>query len=139
VAADVTPVLADLLAHNRGPDPADPDKRQPPDYGVAATLAGNTLDIVLTFRRGSAYCCWEWGCHLGLTDGKRWDVLRQVLAARGAADPPRLTLRLTCVVEEGAVFFDLTRPDRARRGWYTFAPAAGHRYEAIAKEAAGTE
>ena len=32
------------------------------------------------------------------------------------------------VVQEGALFFDLSRPDRAWRNWYEFAPAAGRCY-----------
>ena len=68
---DVTAILAELLARNRGPDPLDPDRRRVPDYGVAASLEGNTLALVLTFRKGAAYCYMEWGCHLGLFDGKR--------------------------------------------------------------------
>jgi hypothetical protein len=135
VAADVTSILAELLARNRGPDPLNPDSRQLPDYGVSASLEGNTLTMVLTFRSGAAYCCKEWGCHLALTDGKRWDGLRRALAAHRLAVPPRLELRLSCVVEEGAVFFDPFRPDPARRGWYAFAPVAAHRYQASAVEA----
>src|SRR5207249_3237120 len=77
LAIDVTTILAGLLARNRGPDPLHPDRRQPPNYGVAASLEGNVLSMVLTFRKGSAYCCMEWGCHLPLTNGKRWDGLRR--------------------------------------------------------------
>jgi hypothetical protein len=136
VAIDITQILAELLSHNRGRDPLNPDGRQPPDYGVAATLEGSTLDMVLTFRSGAAYCCMEWGCHLGLTPhGQRWHALRRALAAHGVAAPPRLKLQLTCVVEEGAVFFDLFRPDPKRRGWYAFAPVAAHRYQVSTAEA----
>jgi hypothetical protein len=131
----VTPVLGEYLANNRGPDPHDPGHRQRPNYGVAAALADGVLDVVLIFRSGSAYCCCEWGCHLGLFDGKRWDGLRRRLAAHGITPPPQMELRLTCVIEEGAVFFDFAKPDPTRRGWYGFAPAAAHRYEARAAEA----
>jgi hypothetical protein len=135
LAVDVTGVLSELLAHNRGPDPLDPDRRQPPDYGVSASLEAGTLDVVLTFRSGAAYCCYEPGCHLGLLNGKRWDVLRRALAAHGIAAPLSLELRLTCVVEEGAVFFDFARPDATRRGWYAFQPVAAHRFQVAAAEA----
>jgi hypothetical protein len=134
VAVDVTPILRDLLAGNRGPDPATPDTRRPPHYGVAASLDGHLLAAVLTFRSGSAYCCMEWGCHLPLVDGQRWTGLRRALAAGGVPTPERLELRLSCVVEEGAVFFDPRRPDPARRGWYAFVPAAAHHYQASAAE-----
>src|SRR5262245_26903435 len=98
-----------MLARNRGPDPLNPDRRRAPDYGVAASLEGNTLAVVLTFRRGAAYCCMEWGCHLPLYKGRRWDQLHRTLGAHGVTAPPRLELRLSCVVE-GAVFFDLFKP-----------------------------
>jgi hypothetical protein len=135
VAIDVTPILSEYLAGNRGPDPADPDRRRRPDYGVTATLAGTVLEVVLTFRRGCAYCCYEWGCHLDLTAGKRWGGVRQRLAAAEIAAPLQLELRLVGVIEGGAEFFDQARPDPMRRGWYAFAPAAAHRYTATAMEA----
>jgi hypothetical protein len=123
------------LARNRGLDPLNPEGRQPPDYGVTATLEGSILDMVLTFRKGSAYCCMEWGCHLPLMDGKRWHGLRRAFAAHGVAAPPRLELRLTCIVEEGALFLrpPQTGPDPAGR--YAFARVANHRYQVSASEA----
>jgi hypothetical protein len=98
-------------------------------------LEGNTLCVVLTFRAGCAYCCMEWGCHLALADGTRWDGLRRALAEHGVAAPEHLELRLACVVEEEAVFFDPFAPDPDRRGWYTFRPVAAHRYQVSATEA----
>ena len=56
------------------------------------------------------------------------------LAAHGIVAPPQIEVRMTCVIEEGAVFFDFMKPDPARRGWYAFAPAAAHRYQAKAIE-----
>jgi hypothetical protein len=135
VATDVTSAFAEYLAGNRGPDPAAPDRRQQPSYGVAATLTGGVLDVVLTFRSGCAYCCCEWGCHLGLAEGKRWSGLRRRLAAAGVVAPPQLELRVVSVVEGGAVFFDPARPDPTRQGWDAFAPAGAHRYLATAVEA----
>jgi hypothetical protein len=135
VAVDVTPVLVEFLDGNRGPDPGDPERRRLPNYGVVATLSGGVLEVELTFRSGSAYCCSEWRCHLALTDGKRWDRLRQLLAAYGIAAPPPPQLNVACVVEDGAVFFDFARPDRGRRGWYGFASVAASRYQAAATEA----
>jgi hypothetical protein len=135
VPTDVTAILTEYLAGNRGPDPTDADHRRRPDYGVTATLAGGVLEVVLTFRSGCAYCCCEWGCHLNLTEGKRWDGLRRRLIVAGIAAPSQLELRLACVVEDGAKFFDLARPDPARRGWYAFTSTVAHRYTAIAVEA----
>jgi hypothetical protein len=59
VTVDVTPVFRNYFARNRGPVPADPNKRQPPDYGVSASLFGEVIDLTLTFRTESAYCCCE--------------------------------------------------------------------------------
>ncbi len=56
---DVTGIFAEFLAGNRGPDPAHPERRQPPDYGVLATLSDDVLEVELTFRSGSAFCCHE--------------------------------------------------------------------------------
>src|SRR5262245_15441450 len=83
VAVDVTPVFASYFARNRGPVPGDPEARQPPDYGVLASLDGDRIDLALTFRAGSAYCCYEAGCHLDLLTGKRWEWLRRELSVRG--------------------------------------------------------
>jgi hypothetical protein len=135
MAIDITRILAELLARNRGPDPLNPDVRQTPDYGIGATLDGTTLDMVLTFRCGAAYCCMEWGCHLRLHNGIRWHALRRALAVHGVVAPPRFDLRLVCAIEEGAVFFDIFRPDKTRRRWYAFAPAAAGSYQASASEA----
>jgi hypothetical protein len=54
VAVDVTPVFKDYFARNRGPVPADSGKRQPPNYGVLASLDGAMMNLTLTFRTGSA-------------------------------------------------------------------------------------
>jgi hypothetical protein len=134
VGVDVAPVFAACLACNRGPVPGNPNVRQPPDYGVSARLHGEVVELVLTFRAGSAYCCDQWGCHLDLNEGKRWEWFRRELSARGIEVPPRLELRLTVVVEAGALFFDFGRPDLPRRGWYEFAPAAERRYQHMVAE-----
>jgi hypothetical protein len=136
MAVDVTALFADRLARNRGPVPGDPEARQPPDYGVSATLDGGLINLDLTFRAGSAYCCREWGCHLTLYHGKRWDWLRRELAARGVSVPDRLELRLAVVVEAGALFFDFSRPEPSPRGrgWYAFTPADAFRYQMVVAE-----
>lgn len=136
MAVDLTPVFSDYLARNRGPVPGDPDARQPPDYGVSASLDGGFIELALTFRAGAAYCCSEWGCHLSASDNELWEWLRRELSARGAVAPPRLELHLTVVVETGALFFDFGRPDRSRRGWYDFAPAEERRYQLVVSEGA---
>src|SRR5262245_36827907 len=99
---DVTPILLDYLASNSGPVPEDPERRSSPAYGVRAALAGDMVDVELIFLSGSAYCCCEWGCHLGLFNGKRWDRLRQRLSARRVIATAQMQLRLTVTVEDGA-------------------------------------
>jgi hypothetical protein len=134
MVVDVTPIFVEYLAGNRGPDPADPKHRQRPNYGVVATLTDAVLEVELTFRTGSAYCCYAWGCHVALSPGKRWDGLRRRLAEHGITAPPQIELRWAMVIEEGAIFFDLFRPDPTRRGWYAFAPVAAARYQGRATE-----
>jgi hypothetical protein len=137
VAVDVTSVFVAYFARNLGPVPGDPDARQPPDYGVSASLDGEVIDLTLTFRAGSAYCCFEWGCHLALAAGKRWERLRVDLGSCDVSAIARLVLRVTVVVEAGAMFFDWSRPEPScrGRGWYAFAPvAAGHSYKVIVPE-----
>jgi hypothetical protein len=130
VGIDVTPIFAEHLARNRGPDPRDPGHRQAPDYGIVASLEGDVLEVELTFRTGSAYCCYEWGCHVAFTPiTKRWDDIRVWLLARGLRPPERIELRRTVVIDEGAVFFDFRQPDPTRRGWYAFAPVSARRYQ----------
>jgi hypothetical protein len=134
VTVDVSPVFAAYFARNRGPVPGDPDSRRAPDYGIRASLDGSSVALTLTFRAGSAYCCCEWGCHLNLYSGKRWERLRRELSARGLVPAGRLELHLTVIVEPGALFFDFSRPDSARRGWYAFAPADAQRYLHVVAE-----
>jgi hypothetical protein len=136
MAVDVTLILKELLAANKGPNSIDPETRQSPDYGVAASLEGNVLDVVLIFKKDRAYCCMEWGCHLALFDGRRWERLHEALAKSGIVAPPGLRLQLFCKIEEGAIFFDFSKPDRNRRGWYAFAPVAAHDYKVVTVEAA---
>jgi len=136
----VTSAFAAYFARNRGPVPGDPEARQPPNYAVSATLADGVIDLTVTFRAGSAYCCYEWGCHLNLFEGKRWDWLRRELVARGVRVPDRLELRLAVVVEAGALFFDWARPEPSPRGrgWYAFAPAEAHQYSVLVTEGTGS-
>ena len=135
MAIDLTPVFSDYLARNRGPVPGAPDARQPPDYGVSASLDGGAIELALIFRTGAAYCCPEWGCHLSASDNELWEWLRRELPVRGVVAPPRLELHLTVVVEAGALFFDFRRPDPSRRGWYGFAPAQEFRDQHDVSEA----
>jgi hypothetical protein len=131
---DVAPVFAAYLARNRGPVPGNPDVGRPLDYGVSARLDGAVVEMALTFSAGTRYCCDQWGCHLDLREGKRWKRLRRELSARGIEVPSPLELRLTVVVETGALFFDFGRPDLSRRGRYEFAVAMQRRYQHMIAE-----
>jgi hypothetical protein len=139
VAVDVTSVFADYFARNRGPVPGDPDARQMPNYGVSANLNGATVGLTLTFHSGCEYCCCEWGCHLNLQEGKRWGWLRRELSAGGLVPADRLELRLAVIVEAGALFFDLSRPDPARRGQYAFTTTEAHQYQVTVTEGVGED
>jgi hypothetical protein len=135
MAIDVTSVFAEKLARNRGPHPLDPDCTQASDYAVSASIEGTVLTVRLTFRAGVAYCCFESGCHLALFSGKRWDGLRRALAAQGVVAPQQLELQLFCVIEEGALSFDIFKPDPTRRGWYAFESASKQQYDVSELEA----
>jgi hypothetical protein len=134
VSVDISPVFATYFARNRGPVPRDPELRRAPDYGVAATLDGTSVALALTFRAGAAYCCCQWGCHLNLPAGQRWEWLRRELSVSRLVPAERLQLRLAVIVESGALFFDWSRPDPTRRGWYAFAPAEAQRYDVAVEE-----
>jgi hypothetical protein len=133
MSIDISASFRDLLARNRGPDPSNPERRCLPDYAVSAVLDGRVIEATLRFKAGAAYCCMEWGCHLGLI-GPRWSRLRSQLASNGVEVQGDLDLHLAVDVEQGALFFDLSRPDPSRRGWYAFAQATAHHYDVIAKE-----
>jgi hypothetical protein len=132
---DVTPAFVDQLARNRGPDPSDPMRRCAPDYSIVATLEASVLEVELTFRAGCSYCCYEWGCHVSITPlAKRWDALRSRLLDLGIQPPLRIELHRTVVIQEGAIFFDFSKPDLTRRGWYSFAPVTANRFQWVTIE-----
>jgi hypothetical protein len=136
MTVDVTSVFAAYLAQNRGPDPDEPTATRPSEYGVSAQWEDGVVRLALTFRRGCVYCCMESGCHLRLFSTKQWEWLRRELSARGIQLPSRLTVMVEVVVEDGAIFFDYSRPDQARRGRYAFAPVNAQRYQHVVEEAA---
>ncbi len=139
MAVDVTPMFAAYFARNRGPTVDDPAAREPPDYGVSARLDGPSVELTLTFRAGAAYCCYEWGCHFALGEGNLWGWLRRELAGGGLAAPGRLNLRLSVVVEAGAMFFDYARPVHGHRGRYALSPSDAARYQVVVDEARGPD
>ena len=134
MAFDVTPVFTAYFARNRGPAANDPTQHVPPNYGVSARLDGSLVELDLTFRAGAGYCCYEWGCHLGMVQGKRWEWLRRELTARGLALPELLELRMSVTVEAGALFFDYDRPLPEHRGRYALSASKAVRYQAVVAE-----
>ena len=132
MAVDVTGILKVMLGRNWGPNRRTPERREVPNYGVAATLVGDVLNVVLTFQKDCDYCCMEWGCHLMLFDGQRWERLREIFTAQGVIVPSILKLRLTCIIEEGAYFFDFAKPDP--KGEFEFAPVKALQYEVTTAE-----
>jgi hypothetical protein len=129
MATDVTPIFEAYFTGNLGSDPSNPERRPAPEYGVVASIEEGVIQLELTFRRGEAYCCYEHGCHLELYNNRRWEWLRRELSQRNLPAPPHLELHMTVVIDEGALFFDLFKPDPTRRGWYAFAPVEARRYE----------
>ncbi len=76
MAIVVMETFVEHLGRNRGPVPCEPGSRCTPNYGVVATLEGDVLEVDLMFRAGSAYRCYEWGCHISFTLlARRWDDL----------------------------------------------------------------
>lgn len=131
---DVTSIFSELLSTNRGPNPDCPEKRRAPDYKLTANLESETLHVELTFLADCHYCCLEWSCHLGLSDGKRWTRLRNCFKNHGVDAPEKFELRLLCLVESGAKFFDMAKPDKNRRCWYAFRNSGEYEYEVQSTE-----
>jgi hypothetical protein len=125
---DVTHVSAGVFARSRGPDQSQPGAQIPVRYGIKATMDGKILEVELTFLCKSVYCCYEHCCHLPLFTGNRWDRLRQEFSDHGVAVEDQLELRLTCIIQDGAVFFDFSKPDPNRRGWYGFKAEDAYQY-----------
>lgn len=64
---------------------------------------GSSFNVVLAFKAGEEYCCFEPGCHFAFYDRKTWEDLRSILKESGLEGIPRSTIRqLLGVVEAGA-------------------------------------
>jgi hypothetical protein len=129
----ITGVFSEWLSHNRGSSLSDQRKRIRPEYGLSARLTGELITLKFTFRRERAYCCMEWSCHFHCFDGQRWTGLRRAFARAGLEPPARLMLYLVCVVEEGAIFQDFSRP-RAALGQYEWRRSWAYAYELVTRE-----
>lgn len=137
---DISTIFAAQLARNRSPVPGDPDTRVPAEYGIEATLSGMVIDIRLTFLSGRAYCCIEPGCHLDLPPTSKWPQTRDRLAAAGIVVPDGLLkANVHGLIEEGALFFDFSRPIELNRPgrFYHFQPHSSYQYDAKREEGTG--
>ena len=131
---DISPVIVSLLSNNLGPSLENPEIKIQPNYGISASCENGLIELELIFRRDAAYCCMEWGCHLGFISGDSWEKFRLVLSAEIPILPDKLTAHLKCIIEEGARFFDLSRPDPQRKDRFAFYSAGPFRYEVSAIE-----
>jgi hypothetical protein len=134
MSTDLTSVFVEYLAGNRGPVQGDPEVRQAPNYGLLASWEADRVQLQLVFRSGSAYCCYELGCHLLKSQESEWEWLRKKLFDLNANLPLKLELHVQVVVEEGALFFDLLKPDPSHRGHYSFTSVSAKRYERVLLE-----
>jgi hypothetical protein len=77
-------------------------------YGVRlenVAVDGSEVDLVLTFRSGVRYCCFEPGCHFSYYSEGWWSWLRQCMDRNGLSHLPLPVIRrLHGVIEEGALF-----------------------------------
>jgi hypothetical protein len=133
---DVTPAFAAYTASNGGPTATDPEARERPNYGIAAHLDGAVIELKLTFRTGSAYCCGEWQCHFQLFPTRRWDRLRKEMAALELEVAERLELRVEVFIEEGALFL---APNRVPRTPPALAAAKAFQYRQTITEGERSE
>lgn len=131
---DISPIIASHLANNLGPNPENPENTIHLNYGISASYKNGLIELELIFRRDAAYCCMEWGCHLGFLSGESWEKLRLALSAEIPTLPDKLTVHLKCIIEEGARFFDLSRPDPQRKGRFAFSASAAFTYDVTAIE-----
>jgi hypothetical protein len=99
-------------------------------YGVGVENVagdGSELDVVLTFRSGTRYCCMEPGCQWGYWAEGGWSLLRECLDRNGLHHLPLPTVRrFRGVIEEGAVFDTVPAPGGLPDEG---APAAHHAFE----------
>jgi hypothetical protein len=79
----------------------------PEYYGVDVenvSADGTSLDLVLVFRSGVRYCCFEFICHFSYRLPSTWARLRECMNQRGLAHLSLPVIeRVRGVVEAGAV------------------------------------
>ena len=76
-------------------------------YGVRAaalTPSASEVEVIVTFRPGVRYCCFEAVCHAEYHDEGWWARLRECMVRHGLGHLPLPTVRAFCgVIECGAV------------------------------------
>jgi hypothetical protein len=85
----------------------EPGRTHPPTLRVlGANEAGTWIEVEMRFRADVRYCCAETACHAG---GEMWwERLRADLAEVSERVPPRMSVKIHAVIEEGALLANLT-------------------------------
>jgi hypothetical protein len=103
----LTLAFADLFAQNRSRFFGGEVSGGPGYYGVqvaAVAADASEVELVLTFRAGVRYCCFESACHFAYYDERRWRRLRECLDRHGLGHLPIPVIRtFRGVIEPGAV------------------------------------
>jgi hypothetical protein len=103
----LTLAFVDLFAANRGRFRDGMARGGPGYYGVkAAAVTADALDVelVVTFRAGVRYCCFESGCHCAYYAEWWWRQLRECLDRQGLGQLPLpVVATFRGVIERGAV------------------------------------
>jgi hypothetical protein len=103
----LTQAFADLFAENRCRFLDGAVSGGPGYYGVrgaAVTADASEVELVLTFRAGVRYCCFESGCHFSHYAERGWRRLRACLDRHGLGHLPLPVVRtFRGVIEPGAV------------------------------------
>lgn len=103
----LTTAFANLAARNRGRFRDGATWGGPGYYGVRAiALAPDAteVELVVTFRAGVRYCCFESGCHFTYYQESWWSRLRECLDGEGLGHVPLPVIRsFRGEIERGAV------------------------------------
>lgn len=91
----ITSLFREWLGANQGPTPR---------LDVVATDDDNgRIQVRITFARGVDYCCFEQGCHMGLTCKEEWLRFRALCGRGGLALPEtRVVIDVEGMVVAGA-------------------------------------
>ncbi len=103
----LTLAFADLVAANRGRFRDGAGWGGPGYYDVrasACTADAAEVELVVAFRAGVRYCCFESGCHFPYYEAGWWAQLRECLDRHGLGHLPLPAIRsFRGVIERGAV------------------------------------